>query len=82
MSRHSIKRIERIVGEINVYLVIVAIGLAMLDLVLLAALEMPLVPTLRPEPFEYLQHAREQSRVDSDICLPRPMRRASSATAT
>lgn len=44
MSRHSIKRIECIVGEINAYLVIVAIGLAML--VLLAALEMPLVPTL------------------------------------
>jgi hypothetical protein len=45
MSRHSIKRIEHVVAEINAYLVVVAIGLATLDLVLLVALEVPLVPT-------------------------------------
>jgi hypothetical protein len=43
-SDHSIKRLHRIVGEINAWLVVIAIGLAMLDLVVLVALEMPAVP--------------------------------------
>jgi hypothetical protein len=44
MYDHSIKRLHRIVGEINACLVVIAIGLATLDLVVLVALEMPAVP--------------------------------------
>jgi hypothetical protein len=44
MSDHSIKRLHRIVGEINAWLVVIAIGLATLDLVVLVALAMPAVP--------------------------------------
>jgi hypothetical protein len=46
MSHHFIKRIDRIVGEINVCLSIIAIGLAALDVVLLVTVEMPLVAAL------------------------------------
>ncbi|HUC64739.1 MAG TPA: hypothetical protein VMA53_04875 [Stellaceae bacterium] len=41
-----LRRLDRVVAEINVVLLVIALGLGVLDLVLLAALHMPPTPPI------------------------------------
>jgi hypothetical protein len=42
--KHHLIRLERIAGEMNVWLIVIAIGLGMLDLTVLVAKCMPALP--------------------------------------
>jgi hypothetical protein len=49
MKRHWV-RIDQIAGEMNAWLLVIAIGLGMLDLVVLIAKSMPAAPPVQSAP--------------------------------